>query len=179
MRGPHTSEWIRSKVAKAIDSLLLKGKVGFLPNWHGIQSNGLEETEPNRPLDIKVLMRGREAWPRQECHNSMEVEAATTGAETDEEGRWREASLNSHPTIRAVQTIYSFWESYTRQPQEEKNRLKQNLVSWSTNKRLRCSLGTKKRTSKTDKLEVEMEPTWLIVMVEPSAMVIVGKIGRM
>ena len=78
----HTSEWIRSKVIKVMDSLLLKGKAGCLPSWHGIQSKGLEETELNRSLDTKVFMWGKEIWLRRECHNSMKEEATITSAET-------------------------------------------------------------------------------------------------
>ena len=147
--GPHTSEWIRSKGIEVIDSLLLKGKAGCLPSWHGIQSNGLEETEPNRPLDTKVLIRGRETWPRRECHNLMEVEAAKTGAETNEEGKWREVSSNNRSTLCAVPMICLIRESCIRQPREKKNRFKPSSVSWPTDKRLRCSLGTQK-TSETD-----------------------------
>ena len=49
----------------------------------------LEETEPNRPLDTKVFMWGKEIWSRRECHNSMKEEVAKTGAKTDEEWMWR------------------------------------------------------------------------------------------
>ena len=106
----------------------------------------------------------------------MEAEAIITGAETDEDGKWREVSSNNRPTLRAVPTICPVWESCIRQPREEKNRFKPSSVSWPTDKRLRCSLGTQK-TSETDKLGVEMELTWLTVMAEPSAVVIVGKTG--
>ena len=111
------------------DSLLYDDKVGCFPSWHKVQSNGINETGPNKLLNTKSFIQGR---PRHECQSlredwDVELEAAKTiGMLEDAKKRAQRTvqlhglSYMSRPRILHITTIGG--KDYT----------KPSLHSWST-----------------------------------------------
>ena len=60
-----------------MNSLLLKGKAGYFPNWHEVQSKLSLDTEPNGPLEVNCCTREDGAWPRRECQSAKDGKEET------------------------------------------------------------------------------------------------------
>jgi len=109
-KAPQTSEWNNSKIPLQIDSLLLKCKIGYFPNWHEVQSKLSLDTKPNRPLEVNCCTCEKGAWPRWECQSAREgKEETTTNAVATEireiGGRWRLFIRNIRLTLGLVLSV--------------------------------------------------------------------------
>lgn len=86
-RRPQTSEWIKSKISINIDSLVLKGKVGYFPNWHETQSKFSLDTKPNKLLEDRCCTKKEDVWLSRACQSAREwIEETTATATTLETG---------------------------------------------------------------------------------------------
>ena len=115
---PQTSEWIRSKISVDIDSLLLKGKAGCVPNQNKIQSKFFVDTEPHKPLEAKCCTWKVDAWPSRACQRVRKgIEETTVATEIGATGRKRRVSIgNTCPTLGRVPSSCPVLGSYTVHP---------------------------------------------------------------
>ena len=60
-----------------MDSLLLKDKAGYFPNWYEVQSKLSLDTELNRPLEANCCTREDDAWSRWECQSARDGKEET------------------------------------------------------------------------------------------------------
>ena len=103
--GPQTSEWIKSKEAAAIDSLLLKGKADCFLSWQEIQSKELADTKPNNPLEANNCTRDTDTWLRRECQSAVDGGDEEVAAETPDLGRWKDDISNILPILHPVPMV--------------------------------------------------------------------------
>ena len=115
--GPQTTKWIRSKISVDINSLVLKGKVGYFPKWHETQSKFSVDIEPNKPLEANRYTREKDAWPSQACQSAREeIEETLAVAATETEaisGRRRLSMGNIRLTLGQVLGSYPVLRSCT------------------------------------------------------------------
>ena len=87
-----------------MNSMLLKDKAGYFPNWHEVQSKLSLDTKPNKLLEANYCTREDDAWSRRECQSARDGKEETTAAIKIGAtcGRWRLSMGNIRLTLGPV-----------------------------------------------------------------------------